>query len=327
MSYGSKLMLNPNHFGAIGLAQPLGSILANDDIFLMNQGATWRQFDAGLQGEDHALYQRRVIGWDQAWPFGEVHAQPMAIAARLGAAGAAGDNLIHNVKQLRRGRTRSCGLKCGICGLNQTAVSGGNIRRWAAHGKVAIEIAKIAIMHQACVQHQDISRLERAVVRWRDDIAIAAGRRSTGKIGHPIGAFIQTEALKISKHRCQRLADAGNLRHAVKGAGGKRLLTDLVSLVRFAMEEDNELVPFPERVSANYKAWLASQENAGNSFYEEQQKWLGMIRDHISANLSIDAEDFEDAPFFQEGGLGKVHQLFGEKLPVILDELNEGLAA
>ena len=71
----------------------------------------------------------------------------------------------------------------------------------------------------------------------------------------------------------------------VKGAGGKRLLTDLVSLVRFAMEEDNELVPFPERVSANYKAWLASQENAGNTFNEEQQKWLGMIRDHIAANL------------------------------------------
>ncbi len=113
----------------------------------------------------------------------------------------------------------------------------------------------------------------------------------------------------------------------VKGAGGKRLLTDLVSLVRFAMEEDNELVPFPERVSANYKAWLASQENAGNTFNKEQQKWLGMIRDHIAANLSIDNEDFDYAPFSGEGGLGKVHQLFGEQLPVILDELNEGLAA
>ena len=114
----------------------------------------------------------------------------------------------------------------------------------------------------------------------------------------------------------------------VKGAGGKRLLTDLVSLVRFAMEEDNELVPFPERVSANYKAWLASQENAGNTFDEEQQKWLRMIRDHIAANLSIDTEDFDYAPFSGElGGLGKVHQLFGEQLPVILDELNEGLAA
>ncbi len=113
----------------------------------------------------------------------------------------------------------------------------------------------------------------------------------------------------------------------VKGAGGKRLLTDLVSLVRFAMEEDNELVPFRERVSANYKAWLASQENAGNSFNEEQQKWLGMIRNHIAANLSINTEDFDYAPFSGEGGLGKVHQLFGEQLPVILDELNEGLAA
>ncbi len=116
-------------------------------------------------------------------------------------------------------------------------------------------------------------------------------------------------------------------KNKVKGAGGKRLLTDLVSLVRFAMEEDNELVPFPERVSANYKAWLASRGNAGISFNEEQQKWLDMIRDHIAANLSIDNDDFDYAPFAGEGGLGKVHKLFGEELSVILDELNEGLAA
>ena len=51
------------------------------------------------------------------------------------------------------------------------------------------------------------------------------------------------------------------------------------------------------------------------------------IRDHIASNLSIDTDDFEDVPFVQQGGLGKVHQLFGEQLPVILDELNEGLAA
>ena len=43
----------------------------------------------------------------------------------------------------------------------------------------------------------------------------------------------------------------------VKGASGKRILTDLVSLVRFAIHQDNELVPFPERVNANFKAWLA----------------------------------------------------------------------
>ena len=113
----------------------------------------------------------------------------------------------------------------------------------------------------------------------------------------------------------------------VKGAGGKRLLTDLVSLVRFALHEDNELVPFPERVNANYKAWLASQENAGKAFTDEQRKWLDMIRDHFAANLNIDTDDFDYVPFSAEGGLGKVYQLFGEALPVILDELNEGLVA
>ncbi len=113
----------------------------------------------------------------------------------------------------------------------------------------------------------------------------------------------------------------------VKGASGKRILTDLVSLVRFAMHQDNELVPFPERVNANFKAWLASQDSSGKQFTEEQRRWLVMIRDHIAANLSIEPDDFEYAPFAQEGGLGKVHQLFGEKLNTIIEELNETLAA
>jgi type I restriction enzyme R subunit len=43
-----------------------------------------------------------------------------------------------------------------------------------------------------------------------------------------------------------------------KAKGGRRILTDLVSLVRFAMHQDNELLPFPERVNANFKAWLGA---------------------------------------------------------------------
>jgi type I restriction enzyme R subunit len=142
----------------------------------------------------------------------------------------------------------------------------------------------------------------------------------------------------------------------VKGASGKRILTDLVSLVRFAIHQDNELIPFPERVNANFKAWLATQISAspppfrgrarkGSAhtpsplegegwgggtaprFTAEQIHWLEMIRDHIAANLSIAPDDFEYAPFSQQGGLGKVHQLFGDKLNTIIEELNETLAA
>jgi type I restriction enzyme R subunit len=52
-----------------------------------------------------------------------------------------------------------------------------------------------------------------------------------------------------------------------------------------------------------------------------------MIRDHIAANLGIEPDDFEYAPFAQEGGLGKVHQLFGDNLPGMLASLNDALAA
>ena len=66
----------------------------------------------------------------------------------------------------------------------------------------------------------------------------------------------------------------------VKGAKQRRLLTDLVSLVRFAMQQTNELVPYPERVQANFKAWLAQhQQTDNNPFTTEQQHWLEMIRD------------------------------------------------
>ncbi len=113
----------------------------------------------------------------------------------------------------------------------------------------------------------------------------------------------------------------------VKGENRRRILTDLVSLVRFAMHQDNELVPFPERVNANFKAWLAQQAQAGKPFTPEQLHWLEMIRDHIAANLGIVTDDFEYSPFAQEGGMGRVHQLFGAELPKVLEAMNRELAA
>ncbi len=113
----------------------------------------------------------------------------------------------------------------------------------------------------------------------------------------------------------------------VKGASAPHILTDLVSLVRFAIHQDNELVPFPEKVNVNFNAWMAQQENAGKKLTDEQRRWLEMIRDHIAANLSIEADDFDYAPFAQQGGLGKVHQVFGDELNKIIEELNGVLAA
>jgi type I restriction enzyme R subunit len=113
----------------------------------------------------------------------------------------------------------------------------------------------------------------------------------------------------------------------VKGASRRRILTDLVSLVRYAMHQENELVPYPERVAANFKAWMAQQQAAGKAFTDEQRWWLEKMAEHIASNLGIEVDDFGYAPFDQRGGLGRVHQLFGAELPKVIDELNRELVA
>jgi type I restriction enzyme R subunit len=108
----------------------------------------------------------------------------------------------------------------------------------------------------------------------------------------------------------------------VRGAGGKRVLTDLVSLVRHAVQMDDELTPFPDRVARRYAVWMADQEAAGTQFTPEQRAWLDLIARHVGVNLAISAEDFEYGEFFNRGGLFKARQLFGAKLEPMLDELN-----
>jgi len=108
---------------------------------------------------------------------------------------------------------------------------------------------------------------------------------------------------------------------------GRRILTDLVQLVRFALEQENELVPFPEVVRERFEAWLVQQENAGRRFAPEQLGWLERIRDTIASSLGVTRDDFAYAPFAERGGLGKAYELFGEDLDPLLDELTQELAA
>ncbi len=113
---------------------------------------------------------------------------------------------------------------------------------------------------------------------------------------------------------------------AIKGAGGNALV-DLVALVRHAIHPQEPVVPVSAEVEESYRAWLADQEQAGVTFTTEQLKWLTAIKDHIAKSLAIEQADFDDVPFNRMGGLGKVHDLFGSRLPQLLDELNERLAA
>ena len=114
-------------------------------------------------------------------------------------------------------------------------------------------------------------------------------------------------------------------RDRVRGSG-QRVLTDIVSLVRYAVGADDELAPFVEQVEQRFHGWLSAQEISGRTFTDEQRQWLEDIKDHIAGSVSIDPADLQLSPFAQRGGIGRAGALFGDGLALLLEELNLALA-
>jgi type I restriction enzyme R subunit len=116
--------------------------------------------------------------------------------------------------------------------------------------------------------------------------------------------------------------DASRVRH-----GGRRIATDLVSLVRYALEQENELIPYAETVEQRFVGWVTAQTNQGRTFTPEQMEWLERIRDVVAASLTVSVDDFDMSPLVEHGGLGGAAAVFGDQLGPLLDELNEVLVA
>ena len=110
----------------------------------------------------------------------------------------------------------------------------------------------------------------------------------------------------------------------VRGSS-QRVMADIVSLVRYAVGNDDELSPFAEQVEERFRGWLATQEVAGRDFSDEQRQWLEDIKDHIAGSVSIEPADLQYAPFAQRGGIGRAHAVFGDNLAPLLEELNLAL--
>ncbi|HEX7764902.1 MAG TPA: type I restriction-modification enzyme R subunit C-terminal domain-containing protein, partial [Cellvibrio sp.] len=115
---------------------------------------------------------------------------------------------------------------------------------------------------------------------------------------------------------------------AVKGADKKRQLTDLVSLVRFALGMEGELKPFADEVDKRFQTWIF-RHNAqrGTAFTPEQTEWLRLMKDHIASSCSISRDDFDYAELADKGGLQKAWGLFGKELDTLINEMNGELVA
>ncbi|RLP68035.1 hypothetical protein D9V30_12050 [Mycetocola reblochoni] len=103
--------------------------------------------------------------------------------------------------------------------------------------------------------------------------------------------------------------------------------TDLISLLRLEAGVDNALVPYSDQVEARYANWLLRQEQAGATFTETQRWWLDRMMRIIASSAGIDADDLDNAPFDERGGIDGALRDLGDNAGDLIEELNRELAA
>ena len=111
----------------------------------------------------------------------------------------------------------------------------------------------------------------------------------------------------------------------VKSKSPQRMLTDIITLIRFELRLDDTLEPYSEVVNRRFKEWVFKRNAGPVQFNDQQMNWLRMIKDHIVSSVRIDKDDFELSPFVDEGGLGKFYQLFGGDTEKIIKEIHKEL--
>jgi type I restriction enzyme R subunit len=116
-------------------------------------------------------------------------------------------------------------------------------------------------------------------------------------------------------------SQVNNPQSAIRDSQTRRF-TDLISLVRTAIEPTTPLEPFEEHVRQRFTAWLEEKRADGITFNSDQLAWLEKMRDYISASGSVDRGHLE-----ADNVLGPIYKTFGEKLWPLMDELNLTLAA
>lgn len=105
-------------------------------------------------------------------------------------------------------------------------------------------------------------------------------------------------------------------------------LTALVALIRAVFGIDTILTSYDRTVDRNFKEWIfARHSGSGTKFTEAQMAWLRLIKDHVALSIRMEGEDFGYSPFYEQGGLGGFHGLFGEAATELVTEINAAFVA
>ncbi|AKJ39318.1 type I restriction endonuclease subunit R [Methanosarcina barkeri] len=137
------------------------------------------------------------------------------------------------------------------------------------------------------------------------------------------------EKLKLEKPQFAplRVWQAYEQLEKVNGNSPKKQLTALVSLIRRITEIDPVLTAYDQTVNRNFQDWVFKKQAGTLKFNEDQMNWLRMIKDYVATSFHLEIDDLDYTPFDALGGRGRMYQLFGDEMNMVISELNEALAA
>lgn len=101
-------------------------------------------------------------------------------------------------------------------------------------------------------------------------------------------------------------------------------LTNLISLVRYALKMDNELQDFATFANARYNLWRGRCKKKGIAFSLEQEAFLELIKEYIIANGCAEVKDIQEI-CADLGGIYRAKAIFNDSLPSLVEELSLAL--
>jgi type I restriction enzyme R subunit len=99
-------------------------------------------------------------------------------------------------------------------------------------------------------------------------------------------------------------------------------LVDIISMIKHADKKEPLL-------SVNERIDKAIEKVFGDKILDSaQQEWITYIKEHLITNLTLEEDDFNDMPVFENhGGLGRFRKLFKDDYKVLITEINAAIAA
>ena len=183
----------------------------------------------------------------------------------------------------------------------------------------------------------DTDRAREVVTNWSAYLAEHRDEITALQVLYTAGRKVTFTELKELADRIQRpphrwtpdllwssyaALDAAHVRKA-----DRHTVTDLIAIVRYTLEQKQDLVPYVDTVQERYAGWLATQQQAGAVFTTVQRWWLDRIADVVAQANGITVDDLDNAPFTERGGVDGAVRDLGDKAAAWLEQLNTELSA